>query len=41
VLCLINEKVNAFKELSKILLELSPKEIATAIENRDLIEVQS
>jgi hypothetical protein len=35
------KELYAFKELSKILLELSPKEIATAIENRDLIEVQS
>ena len=38
---LSKKELNAFKELSKILLELSPKEIATAIENRDLIEVQS
>lgn len=43
-----NEKSNlskkelyAFKELSKILLKLSLKEIAIAIENRDLIEVKS
>ncbi len=43
-----NEKSNlskkeliAFKELSKILLKLSPKEIAIAIENGDLIEVKS
>ena len=43
-----NEKSNlsqkelyAFKELSKILLKLSLKEIALAIENRDLIEVKS
>jgi hypothetical protein len=43
-----NEKSNlskkeliAFKELSKILLRLSPEEIAIAIENKDLIEVKS
>jgi len=43
-----NEKSNlskkeliAFKELSKILLKLSPEEIAIAIENKDLIEVNS
>jgi len=43
-----NEKSNlskkeliAFKELSKILLKLSPEEIAIAIENKDLIEVKS
>jgi len=43
-----NEKSNlskkeflAFKELSKILLRLSPDEIAIAIENRDLIEVKA
>ncbi len=41
-----NEKSNlskkeliAFKELSKILLRLSPDEIAIALENKDLIEV--
>ena len=43
-----NEKTNlskkeliAFKELSKILLSLSPEEIAIAIKNKDLIEVKS
>ena len=43
-----NEKSNlskkeliAFKELSKILLRLSPEEMAIAIENKDLIEVKS
>ena len=43
-----NEKSNlskkeliAFKELSKILLRLSPEEIAIALENKDLIEVKS
>jgi len=43
-----NEKSNlskkeliAFKELSKILLSLSPKEIEIAIKNKDLIEVRS
>ena len=43
-----NEKSNlskkeliAFKELSKILLRLSPEEIAIAIDNKDLIEVKS
>ena len=43
-----NEKSNlskkeliAFKELSKILLKLSQKDIALAIENGDLIEVES
>jgi len=43
-----NEKLNlskkeliAFKELSKILLRLSPKELEIAIENKDLIEVKS
>jgi hypothetical protein len=43
-----NEKSNlskkeliAFKELSKILLKLSPEEIVIAIENKDLIEVKS
>jgi hypothetical protein len=43
-----NEKSNlskkeliAFKELSKILLRLSPEEIEIAIKNKDLIEVKS
>jgi len=43
-----NEKSNlskkeliAFKELSKILLKLSPEEIEIAIKNKDLIEVGS
>lgn len=43
-----NEKSNlskkeliAFKELSKILLKLSPEEITIAIENKDLIKVRS
>lgn len=43
-----NEKSNlskkeliAFKELSKILLLLSPEEIAIALDNKDLIEVAS
>ncbi|MDZ7832988.1 MAG: type II toxin-antitoxin system RelE/ParE family toxin [Desulfobacterales bacterium] len=43
-----NEKSNlskkeliAFKELSKILLRLTPEEITIAIDNKDLIEVKS
>ncbi len=43
-----NEKSNlskkeliAFKELSKIMLRLSPEEISIAIDNKDLIEVKS
>ena len=34
------KELNAFKGLSKILLKLSPKEIAIAIKNGDLIEVK-
>lgn len=37
---LSKKELNAFKELSKILLKLSRKEIAVAIENGDLIEVK-
>jgi len=38
---LSKKELIAFKELSKILLRLSPEEIAIAIENKDLIEVKS
>jgi len=38
---LSQKEFNAFKELSNILLKLSLKEIAIAIENGDLIEVKS
>ena len=38
---LLKKELIAFKELSKILLKLSPEEIAIAIENKDLIEVKS
>ena len=38
---LSKKELLAFKELSKILLRLSPEEMEIAIENKDLIEVKS
>lgn len=38
---LSKKELTAFKELSKILLKLSTKEIAIAIKNGDLLEVKS
>ena len=38
---LSKKELHAFKELSKILLKLSLKELETAIKNGDLIEVKS
>ena len=38
---LSKKELNAFKELSKILLGLSAKEMAIAIKNGDIIEVKS
>jgi len=38
---LSKKELTAFKELSKILLRLSPEEIIIAIENKDLVEVKS
>ena len=38
---LSKKELTAFKELSKILLKLSNKEIAIAIKNGDLLEVKS
>ncbi len=35
-----SKELIAFKELSKILLGLSPEEIEIAIKNKDLIEVE-
>ena len=38
---LSTKELNAFKELAKILLGLSPEDLATAIENGNFIEVKS
>jgi len=38
---LSKKELIAFKELSKILLRLTPEEITIAIDNKDLIEVKS
>ena len=38
---LSKKELNLFKELSKILLNLSTKEVLIAINNRDIIEVKS
>jgi len=38
---LSKKELNVFKELSKILLKLSLKEIGVATENGDFIEVES
>ncbi len=38
---LSKKELNAFKELSKILLKLSLKEIAIAVKNGDFVEVKS